>query len=67
MAVGVLIGLVAGFYGGKVDQLLMQITDIFLDFPGILLAIAFAAVTGPAVTGLAVGFLLIESHPIGDV
>ncbi|MEQ1487132.1 MAG: ABC transporter permease [Methylotenera sp.] len=52
MAIGVSVGLVAGFYGGKVDQLLMQITDVFLAFPGILLAIAFAAVLGPGLVNL---------------
>jgi peptide/nickel transport system permease protein len=52
MTVGVLVGLLAGFYGGKLDKLLMQITDIFLAFPGILLAIAFAAVLGPGMTNL---------------
>lgn len=58
MAVGVLIGLVAGFYGGKVDQFLMQITDIFLAFPGILLAIAFAAVLGPGLSNLIIALCL---------
>jgi len=52
MTIGIIIGLVAGFYGGKVDQLLMQITDIFLAFPGILLAIAFAAILGPGMVNL---------------
>jgi peptide/nickel transport system permease protein len=52
MLLGVSIGLLAGFYGGKVDQFLMQITDIFLAFPGILLAIAFAAVLGPGMLNL---------------
>jgi peptide/nickel transport system permease protein len=58
MAVGVLIGLVAGFYGGKVDRLLMQVTDIFLAFPGILLAIAFAAVLGPGLSNLIIALCL---------
>jgi peptide/nickel transport system permease protein len=58
MAVGVLIGLIAGFYGGKVDQFLMQITDIFLAFPGILLAIAFAAVLGPGLSNLILALCL---------
>ncbi|MDD2833105.1 MAG: ABC transporter permease [Methylotenera sp.] len=52
MCVGVFVGLLAGFYGGRVDQVLMQITDIFLAFPGILLAIAFAAVLGPGLDNL---------------
>ncbi|OYY83542.1 MAG: ABC transporter permease, partial [Methylophilales bacterium 16-45-9] len=48
----VLVGMLAGFYGGKVDAFLMQITDVFLAFPGILLAIAFAAVLGPGIGNL---------------
>ena len=52
MLVGVCVGLLAGFYGGKIDRALMQITDVFLAFPGILLAIAFAAVLGPGLVNL---------------
>ncbi|NOT15956.1 MAG: ABC transporter permease [Methylotenera sp.] len=52
MLIGVTVGLFAGFYGGKIDHILMQITDVFLAFPGILLAIAFAAVLGPGLVNL---------------
>lgn len=52
MIIGVFMGLFAGFYGGKIDATLMQITDVFLAFPGILLAIAFAAVLGPGLGNL---------------
>lgn len=52
MLVGVTVGLLAGFYGGKVDTFLMKITDIFLAFPGILLAIAFVAVLGAGISNL---------------
>ncbi|MDO9050316.1 MAG: ABC transporter permease [Methylotenera sp.] len=58
MSVGVFVGLLAGFYGGKVDAVLMQITDVFLAFPGILLAIAFAAVLGPSLTNLILALCL---------
>ncbi len=58
MTVGVLIGLLAGFYGGKIDRILMQITDIFLAFPGILLAIAFAAVLGPGIGNLMIALCI---------
>lgn len=58
MTIGVLIGLLAGFYGGRVDAILMQITDIFLAFPGILLAIAFAAVLGPGLGNLILALCL---------
>lgn len=46
---GTFIGLVSGYFGGWVDHVIMRITDIFLAFPGILLAIAFAALMGPGV------------------
>ena len=52
MLIGVAVGLVAGFYGGIVDAILMKVTDIFLAFPGILLAIAFAAVLGAGLGNL---------------
>lgn len=52
MLIGVFVGLVAGFYGGKVDAILMKVTDIFLAFPGVLLAIAFAAVLGAGLGNL---------------
>ena len=52
MLIGVTVGLLAGFYGGKVDAFLMKITDIFLAFPGILLAIAFVAVLGAGISNL---------------
>jgi peptide/nickel transport system permease protein len=52
--IGVCVGLLAGFYGGTIDRMLMQITDIFLAFPGMLLAIAFAAVLGPGLVNLTI-------------
>jgi peptide/nickel transport system permease protein len=52
MLIGVTVGLLAGFYGGKMDTFLMKITDIFLAFPGVLLAIAFVAVLGAGISNL---------------
>jgi len=52
LSFGTVVGLVAGYFGGWVDRLLMHITDVFLAFPGILLAIAFAAVLGPGLNNL---------------
>ena len=44
---GTLIGLLSGFYGGKVDNIFMRLADVQLAFPFILLAIAIIAVLGP--------------------
>ncbi|MEJ2576038.1 MAG: ABC transporter permease [Gammaproteobacteria bacterium] len=46
-AVGVALGLVSGYVGGWTDRIVGRVIDVFLAFPGILLAIALAAVLGP--------------------
>jgi len=46
---GMLIGIVAGYLGGAGDEILMRLADVFLAFPRLILAIAFAAALGPGV------------------
>ena len=58
LSAGTAIGLLAGYFGGWPDRLLMQVTDVFLAFPGILLAIAFAAVLGPGLDNLLLALCL---------
>jgi peptide/nickel transport system permease protein len=58
LSFGVTVGLIAGYFGGWIDRLLMQVTDVFLAFPGILLAIAFAAVLGPGLNNLILALCL---------
>ncbi len=48
--IGLVVGALAGTLGGRVDTLLMRLLDVFLAFPGILLAIALVAVLGPALS-----------------
>jgi len=43
---GTLIGVISAYVGGKVDNIIMRLTDVFLAFPGIVLAIAIAGVLG---------------------
>jgi peptide/nickel transport system permease protein len=61
---GVLVGLLAGYYGRWVDTLLMRIVDVMLAFPGILLALGIVAVLGPSLTSLmiAVGISSIPTY-----
>lgn len=47
--VGIPLGITAGYFGGIVDNLLMRVTDIFLAFPALLLALALASVLTPSV------------------
>lgn len=58
---GVPLGLIAGFVGGLVDDLIMRFVDILLAFPGILLAIGVVAILGPGLTSavIAVGIAVI--------
>jgi peptide/nickel transport system permease protein len=49
---GCVIGVSAGYFGGRLDQLLMRLADIQLAFPSILLAILIAAVLGPSLTNV---------------
>ena len=45
--IGTPLGALAGYYGGWIDEVIMRITDIFLAFPPLLLAVAIAAALGP--------------------
>ncbi|MEM7016276.1 MAG: ABC transporter permease [Pseudomonadota bacterium] len=46
---GTTVGMLAGWYGGLIDRLIVYIIDVFLAFPGILLAIALAGLLGPGI------------------
>jgi peptide/nickel transport system permease protein len=53
VGLGVVVGLVAGFYRGWVEQLLMRITDVFLAVPTVISGLALASVLGTGVLGIA--------------
>ncbi|WP_200412024.1 ABC transporter permease, partial [Virgibacillus salexigens] len=59
MIIGVVLGSVAGYFGGWIDQIIMRISDIMMAFPSILLATALVAVLGPSLTNamIAVGIV----------
>ncbi|RMF83736.1 MAG: ABC transporter permease [Nitrospinota bacterium] len=52
LAIGLPIGVIAGYYGGRLDDLLMRIVDIFLALPTILFALAIIAALGPSLLNL---------------
>lgn len=56
---GTLLGAASGYFGGWVDTLLMRLTDVFLAFPGILLAIALVAMLGPALSHVVLALVVI--------
>ncbi|MBS5865786.1 ABC transporter permease [Olegusella massiliensis] len=54
-AAGVVLGLIAGFFGGVIDSFIMRVCDVMFAFPGILLAIAIVAIIGPGITNIMIG------------
>jgi ABC-type dipeptide/oligopeptide/nickel transport system permease subunit len=63
LSVGGLVGLLAGYFGKAVDEILMRICDLVLSFPGIILALAIAAALGPSLTNSLVAVVAV-SWPI---
>ncbi len=59
-AIGLTIGITAGYFGGIVDEILMRITDIFLAFPRLILAMALAAMLGRGLTNAIIAISLVE-------
>lgn len=57
--VGIILGSIAGYFGGRVDEIISRVIDILLAFPGLLLAIAMVAVLGPSLTNVVFALSLI--------
>ncbi|MCZ0703079.1 peptide/nickel transport system permease protein [Natronobacillus azotifigens] len=58
--VGVPIGLISGFSGGKIDAVFMRIIDAILTFPDFILAIAIAGLLGPSLTNIVIAIVLVR-------
>jgi peptide/nickel transport system permease protein len=58
-AIGIMLGSIAGYFGGRVDEAISRLVDILLAFPGLLLAIALVAVLGPNLTNVVLALSLI--------
>ena len=47
LVVGTALGVIAGYFGGAVDAVIMRLADMMISFPGLVLAIAIAGLLGP--------------------
>lgn len=56
---GIVIGLVAGFFGGWVDAVIMRVMDVILAFPSLLLALVLVAVLGPGLTNAMIAIAIV--------
>lgn len=61
--VGLLIGTTSGYFGGWIDTVLMRITDIFLAFPRLILALAFVAALGPGIENAIIAIAITSWPP----
>jgi peptide/nickel transport system permease protein len=57
--VGIVMGSIAGYFGGRIDEAISRVIDILLAFPGLLLAIALVAVLGPSLANVILALTLI--------
>ena len=60
---GLIVGTVAGYYGGWVDKALMGVTDVFLSLPRLILALAFVAALGPGIENAVIA-IAITAWPV---
>jgi peptide/nickel transport system permease protein len=58
-AFGVLMGTIAGYFGGVVDGVIMRVTDLFLAFPYLILALAVAAILGPSLQNAIISLIVV--------
>jgi len=57
--IGIVVGGVAGYYGGIIDEVLMRITDIIFAFPGLILAMALVVAFGPGLDSVTLAMVLV--------
>jgi len=60
LAISLVVGTLAGFYGGIIDELLMRFTDIVWAFPGLILAMAFVVAFGPGLDNVMIALILVS-------
>jgi len=67
MVIGTTIGLVAGYFGGKVDIIVMQANDVLLAFPSLILGLIVVAMLGPSVENLIIAIALTAIPPFARI
>ena len=65
--IGLAVGTIAGYAGGLVDAVLMRVTDIFLAFPRLILALAFVAALGPGIENAVIAIAITSWPPYARI
>ncbi|WP_153769924.1 ABC transporter permease [Labrenzia sp. CE80] len=67
MLIGTFIGLIAGYFGGRTDIIIMQIMDVLLAFPSLILGLIVVAMLGPSVSNLVIAISLTAIPPFARI
>jgi len=60
LVIGIILGSLAGYFGGVIDEIIMRITDIFLAFPALILAMAIVAALGPSLRSVMIALIVVS-------
>lgn len=60
LSLGCIIGMIAGIFGGKIDELLMRLCDVMLSFPGEVMILAMVGVLGPGIENILLAVVLVK-------
>lgn len=63
LVIGILLGSIAGYFGGIIDEIIMRVTDVFLAVPSLILAMAITVALGPSLRSVILA-LIIVSWPV---
>ena len=63
LLIGIVLGSIAGYFGGVIDEVIMRITDIFLAFPSLVLAMAITIALGPSITTIMIALVIVSWPP----
>jgi peptide/nickel transport system permease protein len=67
LVIGTLIGMVAGYFGGRADIIIMQIMDVLLAFPSLILGLIVVAMLGPSIANLVIAIALTAVPPFARI
>ena len=60
LSVGIILGLIAGFFRGRVDTIIMRLMDVILSFPSLLLALVLVAILGPSLVNAMIAIAIVQ-------
>ena len=60
LVIGIVLGSLAGYFGGIIDEIIMRVTDIFMSLPPLILAIAITAALGPSLTSVTIALTIVS-------